>query len=158
MSTWVWSDLHLNHTNIIGYEKRPFKDSEEMTEHFVKVWKNTVSKRDFIINLGDVFLYGSKEWLSDLVRDCPGRKYLILGNHDRRNIQFWHDVGFEFVSPYPIIFRNKYILSHAPIEVPRQCLNVYGHVHGNKYIHPAEGSFCVSVEQINYKPFLLEKN
>jgi len=152
---WIWADLHLNHENIIKYENRPFRNSQEMNDHFLKVWKNTVSKRDLIINLGDVCLCGYKDSLKEVIRSCPGRKYLILGNHDRKPLEYWHDVGFEFVSKYPIVFRNKYILSHEPITFKTSLTNIYGHVHGKKLDIPG---MCVSVEQIGYKPFLLEKN
>ena len=59
--TFITSDLHLDHTNIIKYCKRPFLDTEEMNQTLINNWNNTISKRDTVYFLGDLaFGKGSK--------------------------------------------------------------------------------------------------
>ena len=104
MYTWIWSDLHLNHLNVIEYESRPFETTEIMDSFLLNQWKQTVKKKETIINLGDVSFKLSKEKLSPIIRSMPGYKVLILGNHDRKkSVQWWEDVGFNEVYKYPII-------------------------------------------------------
>ena len=81
--TWIWSDLHLHHKNIIRYCSRPFRSVEAMNEALLAAWKETVSEADTIICGGDIALAGAlqRERLAR-VRAMPGRKLLVRGNHD----------------------------------------------------------------------------
>ena len=64
---------------------------------------------------------------------------LILGNHDFQCekgdhdtfIDYFTSLGFDEVYNRPIIFKNKYILSHEPIFIPedRDFINLHGHTH-----------------------------
>ena len=81
--TWIWSDLHLHHRNIIRYCSRPFQSVEAMNEALLAAWKETVDEADTIICGGDIALAGAlkRERLAR-VRAMPGRKLLVRGNHD----------------------------------------------------------------------------
>lgn len=52
--TWIWSDLHLHHKNIIRYCNRSFQSVEAMNEALLAAWKETVGEADTIICGGDI--------------------------------------------------------------------------------------------------------
>lgn len=56
------SDTHFNHTNIIQFCQRPFKNADEMNEVIMANWSNVVGKDDIIFHLGDFCLGESAEW------------------------------------------------------------------------------------------------
>lgn len=157
MSIYIWSDLHLGHNNIIKYEDRPFTDISLMNKLLIKNWRETVSSDDTIINLGDVCFKFGKEKLSKVIKNLPGHKILVLGNHDRsKSINWWREAGFDEVYKYPIIYDKFYILSHEPIYINRHMpyVNVHGHMHSKQI----DDKQCVnvSVELIDYKPILFD--
>lgn len=121
------------------------------------VWRNTIRKDDRIFNLGDVAFKIPKEELEKIIKNLPGRKILVLGNHDRsHSIKWWLDVGFDEVSQYPIIVDKFWILSHEPLYVGKESpyANIHGHTHGTCLNNPY--MFNVSVENIGYRPMKLE--
>jgi len=155
MAVYIWSDFHLWHENIIKYENRPFKDVIEMNKTILENWRNTISSQDIVFNLGDVG-FGNKENLS-VIKNMPGHKILILGNHDKsRSAKWWLDVGFDEVYRYPIIYEEFYILSHEPLYINDHMpyVNLHGHTHseppGNKY------KLNMCVEHTDYKPVPFE--
>lgn len=157
MSIYIWSDLHLNHSNIIKYENRPFRDIEEMNDTLLNNWKKTITKHDTIINLGDVSFKCSKEFMKNIISNMPGKKILVLGNHDKaRSVKWWHDVGFDIVYPYPFILDDFYILSHEPIYINDNMpyVNIHGHTHSD--ISECKQKVNVCVENINYIPISFE--
>lgn len=89
--TWITSDLHFSHGNIIKYCNRPFSSAEEMNEAIVAEWIAKVNPSDSIINLGD---NGSApntdhrdkdqpKHIIDFFDSLPFHKiYMIMGNHD----------------------------------------------------------------------------
>jgi calcineurin-like phosphoesterase family protein len=153
---WIWSDLHLFHGNVITYERRPFADVAEMNAVILRNWRETVKKRDTIICLGDVSL-SNKENTAAAIKNMPGHKVLVLGNHDRaRSVRWWHEVGFDEVYKYPIILDEFYMLSHEPLYVGPEMpyVNVHGHTHSSSFDNPRR--INVSVEVIGYKPVSFE--
>ena len=58
--TWITSDTHWSHKNIIEYCGRPFVDAsgnpdvELMDKTLLRNWRETVKGDDTIIHLGDV--------------------------------------------------------------------------------------------------------
>lgn len=158
MAVYIWSDLHLNHDNIRLYEKRPFDSEEAMNQAIIRNWKTTIKKGDIILNLGDVSWRLNKEWMSKTIRNLPGYKVLVLGNHDRgKSLKWWMDVGFDEVYKYPIIYENFFILSHEPMYVndTMPYVNIHGHTHGETL--SSNQHWNVSVERQGYKPMLFEK-
>lgn len=160
MKYFIISDTHFNHENIIKYCNRPFKSVAEMNKAMIKNWNETVSNKDVVIHLGDVAL-GNKEETKKIIQQLNGRKILIKGNHDNWTDEFYRECGFEYVSKYPIVWNNFYLLSHEPLQLSETTpyFNFYGHVHNDeKYVDSATTK-CVCVERIGYRPILImEKN
>ena len=57
------SDTHFNHTNIIRFCSRPFKDVEHMNETLIANWNRVVGPDNIVFHLGDFCLGGSAEEL-----------------------------------------------------------------------------------------------
>ena len=151
----LWADLHLEHQKIILYSNRPFENAEDMTKKLLQNWRETVKKNDVIFNLGDLSFDRDKERLQKTIRNLPGYKVLIFGNHDRKkSYKWWSDIGFNEVYKYPIIFQDKYILSHEPVQYGvgnDGYINIHGHIHNN-FCMLNEYYVNVSIEIIDYKP------
>lgn len=153
---WVWSDPHFGHENIILYEGRPFAGPDEMDAALLLAWSKTVGQMDRLFCLGDVSLHRSRAWLREQIGRMPGRKYLILGNHDRdRSPKWWRETGFDEVFAFPILYEGFFILSHEPQYVTRAApyVNVHGHTHGTSSNNPQQVN--VSVEVTDYRPVSL---
>lgn len=161
MKIFVIADTHFDHKNIIDYCNRPFSSVQEMNKTLIKNWNETVSNKDIVVHLGD-FAFGNKQSATEICKKLNGRKMLIKGNHDNWNDQVYRDMGFEYVSKFPIVYDGFYIMSHAPlppISDKLPFMQIYGHVHNDEKYQDTANSKCVSVERIGYRPYLLyEKN
>lgn len=151
---YVISDLHFYHQNIIGYEKRPFKDYEEMNNEMIKRWNNTVKKQQRIFVLGD-FALTNPDNIKKLIDSLNGIKILIMGNHDQHiKPKRWMEMGFAEVYRHPILV-GFYIFSHYRIYLG-ECspyVNIYGHSHTIKSNEDNQNQYLnVCVENINYTP------
>jgi calcineurin-like phosphoesterase family protein len=82
MTTWLTSDLHLGHANIIRYCNRPFRDVAHMDGELVRRWTERVAPSDVVWVLGDVAM-GSIGRSLERIAALPGEKHLVAGNHDR---------------------------------------------------------------------------
>jgi calcineurin-like phosphoesterase family protein len=131
---WIISDTHFNHSNIIKLCERPFHTTEEMNEVIIENWNRKVGKNDLVFHLGD-FAFANKETTKYFASRLNGVKHLILGNHDdSHSTKYFRECGFEFVSKYPIIIHDFYILSHAPMTLRQNSfyVNLHGHTHETK--------------------------
>ena len=153
------ADTHFGDSNIIVYENRPFSNAEEMNNTLIKNWNDTVTENDIVFVVGDFSFY-DKEKTTEICNNLNGEKFLVMGNHDTENEQYYYECGFSGISRYPIIYENFWILSHEPIYINRTMpyANIFGHVHGNPiYTDVSERSFCASAERINYTPIELSE-
>ena len=94
--TWIWSDLHLADRSALFSWDRPFGDVVRMNHHLLREWRHRVRPGDTIICLGDVAhpdAWRDRRLMLD-VRNCPGRRVLILGNHDVEDTEALRDAGF----------------------------------------------------------------
>lgn len=105
------SDTHVNHKNILDFckETRPFKNTEEMHDTFIKDWNKRITNDDTVWHLGD-FIFGSDFSILDKLN---GKINLIKGNHDEKLIKHRAD-RFENIFDIKEIKINKitYILCH----------------------------------------------
>ena len=80
--TWVWSDQHLDHAEVVWCFNRPFRTSQAMCRALVEAWRETVDASDRIICLGDVTVGVAKRRLDQAPATLPGTKVLVVGNHE----------------------------------------------------------------------------
>jgi len=152
MSIYLIADLHFDDEKIMNYENRPFETVSEMNEKIINNWNNVVSEDDSVYLLGDI---GNEQYISIL----NGIKYLVKGNHDTFDNNYYRKHGFKEVYDLPVILEEFWILSHEPMYVNTNMpyANVFGHVHSNpNYNTCSSHGCCVSVERINYTPVSLE--
>ena len=159
---YVYSDPHFDSQSIIRNTHRPFNSVEEMNATLIANYNAVIKDKCSVCYwLGDVMYDASKEKVSKLLRCLTGRKYLILGNHDRNHSEtWWRECGFEKVFTFPQYDPTHYImLSHEPLPEFRltpNIVNVHGHIHNNGYdFEKTDNYINVSVEETDYKPVLL---
>lgn len=166
------SDTHFNHANIIRYCQRPFKDTAEMNETLIANWNRTIGNDDIVFHLGDFCLGGAAEWAQMLDR-LNGRIYLILGNHDLKNIRQGFIDRFEHVAMQMRIEvgKKKIYLSHYPYlcfegGYKDDVWQLFGHVHTRlsntgidagrlQYLYPTQ--LDVGVDNNNFTPRSFEQ-
>ena len=162
MNIYIVSDTHFYHNNIIKYCNRPFIDCNVMNEKMIVRWNSQVKHDDIVIHLGDFVVYGKSEKTLELCNRLNGKKILVRGNHDRRNIYWYLAHGFDFVCDYFVI--GKIIFTHRPLYKTNKHilkyydLNICGHIHQKEI--PTKWKYkCknISVEQTDYYPIIIDK-
>lgn len=108
------SDHHFYHKNIIQYTGRPFTSVAEMNQTILDKHNSLVTDEDIVYFLGD-FAFCSLNWQAGIFDKMRGRKYLILGNHDRKK-EAMSKVGFiEVFDTLDIEYQGiKFRLCHYP--------------------------------------------
>jgi calcineurin-like phosphoesterase family protein len=152
--TWIISDTHFFHENIGRYCDRP----DGWQETIIANWNRMIQPEEVVFHVGDLAL-GKKEYLEGLAPLLHGRLYLMRGNHDRRSIAFYHQLGITLVpDPYLMIHPSgsKLIFSHRPI-IPLEpdVLNLHGHVHNNPAPELGAQHVNLCVEVRDYRPWRL---
>lgn len=164
--TYITSDFHLEHRNIIKYCNRPYEFSWEgvakMNEDILKQF-DELPAGSIIINLGDIALNSSLTFdklkgFVDRMKKNDKKLWIVLGNHDRemnlrvkdlKRFKTPYDLfvalGFDRVFPFPILLEGKYLLSHEPVYLKpgSNLIQCYGHVHDCDI---PEDYFCHEVE------------
>jgi calcineurin-like phosphoesterase family protein len=153
---WIISDSHYFHKNIVKYQHRPENHEVLMTTRWQKVvpWDAT------ILHLGDLYFGGDNgyaKFYSQITPQLTGEKYLILGNHDKKNKDY-EFLGFTVIEPFTINYRGYEVsFDHYPAVLPKdeKRVHIHGHIHGNLYGDKEKkryGNINVSVEAIDYRP------
>lgn len=137
------SDLHFYHANMnTQMDQRGFASFEEMNEYMIEQWNRKVRKNDEVVILGD-FSIAKGEKTNELLQRLKGKKYLIVGNHDRfLNDKTFDRSLFKRIELYMELNDNKrkVILSHYPVfcyngqyrlndQGEPKVYMLYGHVH-----------------------------
>lgn len=142
MAIYFISDTHFGDKGIIKHERTLFENIEEHDQFIINAINKVVKPTDELWILGDI-------GQPDKLRLMNGRKYLILGNHDKRPMKEY--LGY-FAAVYntPIYLTQRVVLSHYPIPVEEGILNVHGHLHGSKL--DLMNYLNISLHMIDYKP------
>lgn len=133
-NVWFTSDTHFSHENIMKFCRRPFETAEQMNETLIRNWNETVPPDGIVFHLGDFCYGGSAEWTNILSR-LNGKIYLVLGNHDMKNIRQGFMEQFEAVMQQMTIRVDgqSIILNHNPFLCYggsyRDVWQLFGHVH-----------------------------
>jgi calcineurin-like phosphoesterase family protein len=169
---YVVSDTHFFHHNIIKYCSRPSDHNSIM----VKRWNAVVGPQDIVLHLGDLTFTANsdkeKKFFEEIGPSLNGKKYLILGNHDKPHWEkFYKQAGFTVIKPFTMSYHGYEVsFSHYPTnkgEIAKgdQTIRVHGHIHNNGYQHihtrrkehRRYGNINVSVEMIDYTPQPIER-
>lgn len=164
-TTWVVSDTHFGHENIVGYCHRP-EDHEQV---MLAEWRKAVPDDATVLHLGDLCFKGNAFFKHIVAKELTGGlKLLIKGNHDRNTRKFYQQAGFKLARPFSINYAGYRVsFSHYPWEEgedgPMQEFDVrlHGHIHNNGYSRDAyvpflKGHINLSLEQTRYTPVNLK--
>jgi len=140
MKTYITSDLHFGHVNILKFcaSTRQYNDVDHMNDLMIKEWNSIVKPEDLTYILGD-FAFCNAERATSIAYSLNGRKILIEGNHDRKilkddnfrncfeEIHKYHEVNVD---------KTKVCMFHYPIAEWNQCysgsVHFHGHLHGSR--------------------------
>lgn len=160
LDTWIVSDTHFGHDNIIRYCNRPLNHNDLM----LKNWNAVVDDDDVVLHLGD--LVWKRSLAENYVTPLRGRKHLIKGNHDNQKDVWYEDLGFK-IMPQKMFFNwggKIVLLTHRPeVEYSDWSINVHGHTHnhahhdGDPALLPGKDYRNVSVEVMDYTPVRLKE-
>jgi calcineurin-like phosphoesterase family protein len=150
MKTFVTSDLHFGHANILKFEEQArsrfvaatppgCRPVDVMTVLMIQEWNWIVSEEDDVYILGDVAFLNTIDAVA-VLKQLNGFLHLVPGNHDRKLLEqeafrscFYaiHDKIHE------ITYNDTFVvMSHYPIAEWERChrgaVHLYGHLHSNK--------------------------
>jgi calcineurin-like phosphoesterase family protein len=162
--TWVISDTHFGHQNIIGFCHRPADFESLILENIAREVPDDPSVT--LLHLGDLCYRGNSMFKNVTAKHLPQniRKLLVRGNHDRQRDSFYKQSGFRLAQPFAIRWGLTVVsFSHYPWNInedgvlDKRTLRIHGHIHNNGYTRTAYVPFLrqhvnVSVEQTKYNP------
>jgi calcineurin-like phosphoesterase family protein len=183
-NTWVVSDTHFGHDNIVGFCHRP-EDHEQV---MIAEWRKEVPDDATVLHLGDLAYRGNARFKNLIAKELTGeRKIIVFGNHDRQRFSFYKQSGFHPARPFAIALdrENKLMdpsqkgyateygghhvsFSHYPWSDEDEGrsmapwdVRIHGHIHNNGYTRDAYVPFLknhinLSVEQTKYRPVNLK--
>jgi calcineurin-like phosphoesterase family protein len=139
MKTYITSDLHFGHTNIMKFcpkTRGHYKDVAHMHSEMIRMWNETVNSEDTVYILGDVAFLPADQAVSILKR-LNGSLILIEGNHDRKALKDpeFRKCFVEIHKYYEITYNKTFVvMGHYPFlewnRMHRGSVNLYGHLHG----------------------------
>lgn len=157
---WFTSDLHFSHPSTLYFhpERREaagvtleelqedkVKAIQKFDEWLINKWNNIIKKKDFVYILGD-FCLGNKERTKYILSRLNGRKFLVIGNHDKscrglenyfewvgdiKEVKFTHN-QYPFINPEETFAVE---LCHFPMLTwnrrPHGTCHLHAHCHGS---------------------------
>jgi calcineurin-like phosphoesterase family protein len=101
-TTYVVSDTHFGHDNIVNFCHRPEDHEHVMMER----WAQAVPEGATVIHLGDLAYKGARKFEKLIAPHLTGaRKLLILGNHDTSRLSLYRAAGFRVAKPFMLPIR-----------------------------------------------------
>ncbi len=156
------SDLHFGHSDfngrgIITFERTQFKSIEEHDGYIEAVISKLCRKLrpgDEVWNLGD---FGSLDELDTVnwIKETGAKAYFVYGNHDAQADLPYFEKYFDQVFLYPVYLSQKLVVSHYPVAVWPDTINIHGHLHSAK-LYPIN-YVNASIHVANYHP-ISERN
>ncbi|NYT20636.1 MAG: hypothetical protein GKC07_02405 [Methanomicrobiales archaeon] len=154
---FVISDLHLGHTNIIRYCRRPFSSVIEMDAVLLDNWNFTVQADDDVIYLGDLRYGRGSPPATHFLDRLHGTITLVAGNHDEPLPGALPSLGITHQG-------LRFLCIHDPGMVPDDFRGwvIHGHIHNNDldrypFINGAAQTINVSAELVDYTPVSLDE-
>lgn len=159
MKTFVTSDTHFLHSNIIKYCSRPFNNVDEMDTALITIWNEIIAPEDIVFHLGDFAMGGNfkLEQILKILNSLNGKKILVRGNHDHSKVaaaECWKKVCKEFNFEFKGI---KIHMQHVPWkDINPEHLYLHGHSHGTLGTWH-DGQIDVGVDCWDFAPVELDE-
>ena len=138
---FMTSDLHFMHDREFIWGPRGFKSVYDMNEAIIARAWSVMDADDDLYILGDLMLKDDVAGIK-LINQMPGRKFIVLGNHDTKNRQtLYREKVHDLCS---MLYANKldykgyhFYLSHFPTmtgnleheSLKQTTINLFGHTH-----------------------------
>ena len=125
-----------------------------MNSTLISNWNSTIGPDDDIYHLGDFAYKGDSTWL---LNKLNGKKHLIEGNHDKKNLKniSWRS-QWTSIQPYLelVVDKKLIVMCHYPFQewngYYRDAWHIHGHSHGRT---PAfKNRIDVGVDSQNFTP------
>lgn len=136
LDTWIVSDTHFFHDNIIKFTER----DEKSLSKFQAAWINLIKPHDTVFHLGDIFMgRGAIQQAKNFIQTLPGQKYFLRGNHDGQPTEFythrgWTEIGEDSRLYWQEWKGKKVLFSHYPDTKNLDwTINIHGHIHDGGY-------------------------
>ena len=143
------SDPHFRHEGITSFERHNFNSFQEHDEFLINKfteWAKKLKPDDEFWVLGD---WGDTEFL--FIMDIfPCKTCFVYGNHDAQIDKSKFELHFDEVYEYPVYLSNKLVVSHIPVAVFEDQINIHGHLHGA--VLDSDNYICCSLHVVNYTP------
>lgn len=163
------ADLHLFDEATLRQTKRPFKTTADIMAAMQIEWNKKVRPFEHVYILGDVAHWGlnmSRDKVRAFARymdSLNGRKVLIIGNHDGRNLEVKEFRDCFYRINTRIEMRDgdhKVFLDHYPVEdwngLHTGTIHLHGHVHNNP-VREIPNRYNVAIDAIGLAPVTLEE-
>lgn len=176
MKTWLITDTHFGHQQMVQWCNRPEDFSAQIFKNLEMIMPG-----DLIIHLGDFCIGKDANWHKAWFTALPeAKRILIRGNHDKRSNSWYMEHGWHLVcDSFTLNTHGKRILfSHIPQKDNGQFdLNIHGHFHNTlhrlleaRWVTPTEEERnkddlkvltpkhrLLAIEYTDYKPVQLTK-
>ena len=156
------SDFHFNHNREFVWEKRGYKNIDEMNKDLLQKYNSKVSSKDEVYILGDVALANRNKAIG-LLGALNGHKHLIIGNHDPDSaLKVYRQNGiFESISAgerLTVLKKKELYLSHFPFVFEgNHILNFHGHTHSTDRFNSGKGHLDVGIDANDGFPVSLDE-
>lgn len=102
-TTYVTSDTHYGHDNIVGFCHRP----EEHEQVMIAEWRKVAKPGITMLHLGDLTYRSNARFKAITAKELTGpgladRALLIKGNHDGQRYSYYRDCGFKLARPFAL--------------------------------------------------------
>lgn len=177
-TTYVTSDSHFGHSNVIKYSNRPYANADEMDEALINNWNSLVKDSDTIFHLGDFSFKDPAQYL----RRLKGKIIMLPGNHDQmfyknkkllerfENAAMLHEVtksidGVKFNLTCEVKYDDGargglIVMNHYANLVWNKshhgAIHLHGHSHGSLRYPKAMRAMDVGVDPMSYFPIRLD--
>lgn len=157
---YFWSDQHFYHERVIEHASRPFDNVAQMNKTMLSNYFSIVKDEDIVIFGGDVG-FGTVDAVKQLLQHLPGKKILVLGNHDFDQKYVYKDYDIFDIVTMAFVYQENIeglenpvniLVTHYPIDnhwLPENTLNIHGHIH---QYNADKKNINMAVEQVGYKP------
>ena len=141
------SDHHFGHEKLREFypHRAAHASAEEVDEAMIAAWNNRVRQGDTVYYLGDFGMTTVERMLS-ISKRLNGRKILIPGNHDKKNVnedaflKYWEKSTSQIRKIS--VEKQEIVLCHFPIyeweKMHHGAWHLHGHLHGKPHGIPGK--------------------